>query len=147
MDRVALDSALDRVAASMSATLFVLCSAFALAIWWRIVFLRPAMLDRDTPAPLPPAMSDAEVKSVAAACAVAVSAFAVRYFQTAAVRFGHWRSGSFEYDLAALTADGLVLIAVLYSIRQATHTVCGATAVVLFATLALVSGCVAHVWA
>jgi len=146
MDRATLDSMLDRVAGATAATLFVLCLAFALVIWWRVFFYRPAMLSKGASAPMPPAMSDNEVKSVVVAVAVAMSACAVRYFQIAGGRFGSWGYGSFEYDLTAVTTDVIVLVAVIYSIRQATHNICGAAAGLAFAALAALSGVASYLW-
>lgn len=146
MTRIYLDSMLDRYAAASSAALFVLCAAFAFVIWWRIFFVRPPMLAKETPAPAPPVMSDDDIKALILACAIVVSAVALRYLQVAGGRLGHWRWGSFEYDATAALADTLIIVAVLYSIWRATHGVCGFFGTGVFGGLAFGAGAAVYFW-
>ncbi len=146
MDRASLDSLLDRYAAATSTALFVLFAAFAFVIWWRVFFVKPPMLDKASPAPQPPPLSEGDIKALILACAVVVSAVSLRYLQVAGGRLEHFRWGSFEYDLSATAADTLIVCAVLYAIWRATHAVCGLFGTAVFGMLAFGAGVAAYFW-
>ncbi len=147
MTRAELDNLLDRAAGSSSFMLATLCAAFAIVVWWRIFFVRPPMFDPLAPAPQPPQpMTDQDVKDIFVACAVVVSAVAVRYLQAAGGRFQYWAWGSFEYDVTALTCDLIVVACILFAIRRATYQVCGWFGFGIFGGVTLAAGVVSYVW-